>query len=474
MVQNQGVFIFTRDLRLHDNLALNSCIKWSDKPVVTVFIFRKSQIGEQNEYRSDNAIEFMMESLRDLSTNIQNKGGKLHFIYEDDPKKPNKGLQKFIRNFDKPDTSIGIYTSRDVTPFSVYREKSMTKDLVSDKVSVTFIENHLLNNKSRDIVTGSGGIYTTFKPFYDRIISNGVMKPERLPHSRSTFSGSRMGDTVSLAEIETILPQARLSLARRVEGGETNGLIRLNDVRKKLVNYHTSRDILAEHTSYLSAYFHFGCVSIRYAYNQLEDVPGITREMIFREYSYHQLMSWEKTGWKDPRKVGESIPWKRDTTLENAWKNGRTGVPIVDAAMRQLRLEGYIHNRGRMIVANYLIKNMNIHWRVGEKYFAKWLTDYDWGANFMNWLQISSILPTDVYSRGMNPYIQAKKFDKDLRYIRKYVPELKDADPKDIFSQDRDYPIGEYPAPILNYKESKGEYLKWAEKYVKTFHPRDE
>jgi deoxyribodipyrimidine photo-lyase len=244
----------------------------------------------------------------------------------------------------------------------------------------------------------------------------------------------------------------------------------LNDA-KKLKEYKDTRDKMVIDTTHLSAYNHYGCVSIRDVYHTLKDIPAITRQLVFREYAYHQLMGWNDSGWRDPKTIGESIPWKRDKSLEHAWKHGKTGVPIVDAGMRQLFLEGYIHNRARMAVANFLVKNLNIHWRVGEKHFARFLTDYDWSANFMNWIQIASILPTDTYSRGMNPFIQAKKHDKDLEYIRKYVPELRDADPKDIFDQERTKAIGDYPAPIVNYRKSKMEYLKWAKKHIRGFHP---
>lgn len=191
------------------------------------------------------------------------------------------------------------------------------------------------------------------------------------------------------------------------------------------------------------------------------------------------MVAWPST-WDSIQRVGSraaGIPWKRNRSLEKAWMEGRTGVPAVDAAMRQLRREGYIHNRGRMVVANYLIKNLMIDWRVGEKHFARWLTDYDRAVNFMNWVQIAAVLPTEQPTRTMNPYIQARKNDPELTYIRKYVPELKDADDADIFSQERDYPIKNedgkniYPSPIVSYDVSRKEYAPWAKKYIVPYRP---
>lgn len=455
----QGIFIFTRDLRLRDNLALNRALEWSEAPVICLFVFRKVQIGEGNDYRSDNSIEFMMDSLRELGDMIREKGGRLSFLYETD--RTNKELYKALKGVSGEKC---IFMSRGITPFAIQREKDIPACLV---------ENHLLNDASRDIRTSSGGIYTTFRPFYEKVIANGVSRPASLSRADS-FSGRRLGGSVSLSQMEILLCRSRVSPGRIVMGGEEEGRRVLFRAKRRLKDYKETRDTFSKETSYLSAYHHYGCVSVRETFHVLKEIPGIRRQLIFREYAYHQMMGWHDTNWRDPREIGESIKWKRDRSLENAWKNGRTGVPLVDAGMRQLKLEGYMHNRARMVVANFLIKNMNIHWRIGEKHFARWLTDYDWSVNFMNWIQIASILPTDTYLRDMNPYIQAKKYDRDLTYIRKYVVELRDEDPKDIFSQDRDTPIGDYPAPIVNYTKSKKEYQKWAKTNIGKFHPDKE
>ena len=459
--------IFTRDLRLRDNLTLIKALKHSKEPVICLFVFRKKQIGKENEYRSDNSIEFMLESLECLREELISKGGDLYFVYE-----TNKN-EKLVKTLQSIGDDIHIFTSRGITPFSNKRDKELQDDLEKVGYDITFVENHLLNEKTRDITTGSGGIYTTFQPFYRRVLENGVPFAKRLPRVSRFYSGDISG-TISLREIRMCLPKMRVSPCRRVIGGEKEGLKILKNASKNLKSYKDTRDSFKEPTSLLSAYHHYGCVSVRDSYHALHKIPAITRQIIFREYANHQLISWENTGWCSVKTIGKTIKWKNDKKLESAWKHGRTGVPLVDAAMRQLRQEGYIHNRGRMVVANYLVKNMGLDWRIGEKHFARWLTDYDWAANFMNWLQISSLLPTDMYSRGMNPYIQAKKHDSDLYYIHKYVPELRSADPKQIFSQERSEPIGEYPAPLLDYKESKNEFLKWAKKNLSGFHPREE
>jgi deoxyribodipyrimidine photo-lyase len=154
------------------------------------------------------------------------------------------------------------------------------------------------------------------------------------------------------------------------------------------------------------------------------------------------------------------------------WKTGNTGFPVVDACMRQLNTTGYMHNRGRMIVAQFLVKTLLIDWREGERYFAQQLTDYDVASNYGNW---ASIVGGGAYSmpyfRVMNPWIQSEKFDRDTKYIRKWVPELKDVESKDIHKWSTAYKNAKYkdinyPAPMVDYHEQKEKALDLYNKYL--------
>jgi deoxyribodipyrimidine photo-lyase len=476
---NHKIFIFTRDLRLEDNLALNQALLSSpDIPLYCLFQFRKIQIGNKNDYRSDNAIEFMLESLQDLYSQIKDVGGALTFLYESGST-PNSSLQHFIGVLQNksPKQNGVVYMSRGFTPFEIKREQQLQKMLKEINWELCLVENHILVNDVRDMLSGSGNMYLPFKPFYDRVLDIGVPSPVSLPKksniSNRVFKSGKNG-VVSLKQIQLLLPRQRISPNRLVKGGRHEALLKLKEAKIKQKDYKKLRDSFSHQTSLLSAYHHFGCISARESFHALKHIPTLTRQIIWRDFAHHRMAAWKTTGWLSPTKIGDSIKWKRDIRLENAWKNGQTGVPIVDAAMRQLKLEGYIHNRGRMAVANFLIKNLAIDWRVGERHFAQWLTDYDWSVNFMNWIGIAALLPTDQALRTMNPFIQAKKFDKDLIYIRKYIPELKDADPDEIFSQDRTSSIGDYPAPIVDYVQSRNDYQKWAKKYLLKYHPGDE
>ena len=481
------VFIFTRDLRLEDNLALNEAIQSdtsaSAEPLYLVFQFRKQQIGTKNDYRSDNAIEFMIESLKDLESDIKGYGGKLFLLYETSG---NLQLIKFLQRLSsssKDEQRGNVFMSRGFTPFEFRRETSIQSDIKKIGWDLTLVENHTLTSETRDMRSGSGNMYPTFKPFYDRVLEAGVPHPVKLANPTPKFakrlqSGSAAAGLkprlVSLTQIQLTLPRERISPGRLVSGGRKEGLKRIEAAKKEQKDYKEKRDEFSHQTSLLSAYHHFGCISARESYHALIKIPSLTRQIIWRDFAHHRIAAWGGTGWKSPTTIGDSISWKSDIKLLNAWKEGQTGVPIVDAAMRQLKQEGYIHNRGRMAVANYLVKNLRLDWRLGEQHFARWLTDYDWSVNFMNWIGIAGILPTDQPLRTMNPFIQAKKFDKDLVYIQKYIPELKGADPKEVLSQERKEPIGDYPAPIVDYTESRKEYQSWARKTLIKFHPSEE
>lgn len=475
------VFVFTRDLRLDDNTGLISAIKRA--PVKCVFIFRESQIGSDNGYRSDNAIDFMMESLEDLEGQIKTRGGSLSYLYESS--RGNASLVRALKGLAgaKTDTDDAgartVHMSADYTPFANQREASLRKDLKAIGWELQVYDDHPLTPASLTMRSGSGNMYPMFSPFYNRVLKEGVNAPVKFPSGKGHLSSRPLKGQVSLAKIRRMLPRERISPERRVKGGRAEGLQVLADaVRRVKGAYSPQRHRLDYETTSLSAYHHFGCVSARETWAKFPKNPALRRQLIWRDFAYHRMVAWPTGEWGSVVNVGDDIKWRRDLKLERAWKDGNTGVPAVDAAMRQLIREGYIHNRGRMIVANYLVKNLRLDWRIGERHFARWLTDYDWGVNFMNWVGIAGILPTDQPLRTMNPFIQSKKNDPELVYIRKYIPELTPDVPDDVIHdqsrrEDVKNSAGEvvYPAPVVDYEESRLEYRKWAKKYLVGYHP---
>ena len=478
------VFVFTRDLRVHDNEGLREAIRRAEMEngsVKCIFIFRDDHIGVKNTFRSDNAIDFMIESLADLEGQIYEYGGTLSYLYEA------TNHESLLNALAKTPRIQRLHMSRDYTPYATKRENSLRKCLEPLDVELCLYDNHILSPESLTIRTAStDSMYQTFAPFYNGVVSKGIPFPQRIGVMRQRcsrvglLSKRRLAGQKSIRSITSHLPRERVSPGRIVSGGREQGLRVLRTLSRRIKSsYKTERHRLDYPTSTMSAYHHFGCISPRETWTAFSHVPALQRQLIWRDYAYHMMVAWPST-WDNIQRVGSrdtGIPWKRNRAQEKAWMEGQTGVPAVDAAMRQLRKEGYIHNRGRMVVANYLVKNLMIDWRVGEKHFARWLTDYDRSVNFMNWIKIAAVLPTDQPTRTMNPYIQARKNDPDLTYIRKYIPELNDADDADIFSQERDYPIKNkdgkniYPSPIVSYEVSRKEYIPWAKTHIVPYRP---
>ena len=222
-------------------------------------------------------------------------------------------------------------------------------------------------------------------------------------------------------------------------------------------------------TTHLSAYIKFGCISIREVYHLIKQTfgidHGIIRELIWREFFAHILYAYPEVVGQSYQTKFRELKWDNKTEYFEKWTHGMTGFPIVDACMRELNTTGYMHNRGRMTTASFLIKTLLIDWRFGEQYFARQLTDYDIASNNGNWQGISGTgVDMKPYFRDMNPWIQSKKFDKYAEYIKKWVPELTNVEPSDIHIwydkwNDAKYKNITYPKPIVDYNERKTQML---------------
>ena len=234
---------------------------------------------------------------------------------------------------------------------------------------------------------------------------------------------------------------------------------------EKFKDYDTSRNDMSKITTHLSAYIKFGCLSIREVFLKLKKLFGLNdpliRQLIWREFYYHLGFGFPDRFGKALKPKYDNIKWKKNTKHLNAWKKGETGFPIVDACMKQINETGYMHNRGRLIVASFLVKNLGIDWREGEKYFAQSLVDYDELINNGNWQWVSgSGADSQQYIRVFNPSLQAEKFDKEAKYIKKWLPNLSQIPNKELFYwQDyyNNYKLKDinYVKPIIDYKESK-------------------
>ena len=260
-----------------------------------------------------------------------------------------------------------------------------------------------------------------------------------------------------------------------VKGGRKEGIKKLKSI-KKYKYYNDERNSLSIRTTELSAYIKFGCISIREVFHVILKHLGkenvLLSQIFWREFYYYIGYYFPRVlEGKNYNRKFDKIKWRWNKKHFEAWKNGQTGFPVVDAGMRQLNTTGYMHNRGRLITSNFLNRILGIDWRHGEKYYATKLVDYDPIVNNGNWQWSASVGvdPKPYTQRIFNPWIQSEKFDKDCKYIKKWIPELKDVSNKHIHEWDNYYKFYDvkYNKPIVDYKVNRKESIKMYKKSYK-------
>ena len=249
-----------------------------------------------------------------------------------------------------------------------------------------------------------------------------------------------------------------------VNGGRKNAKLILKKL-KEMKDYDKFRNELNIETTHMSAYIKFGCISIREVYHKLAKLYNkkhpLIRQLIWREFYYHLNVGFIDRFGKSLKPKYDKIKWSKNETLFEKWTKGQTGFPIVDACMQQINNTGFMHNRGRLIVASFLIKNLHHDWRKGEKYFAQQLVDYDPFVNNGNWQWVSgSGADSQPYFRIFNPMSQSKNYDKEAKYIKKWLPNLESVPAKDLHdwpSNYKKYDLKDlkYYEPIIDYKKSR-------------------
>lgn len=438
-----SIFIFHRDLSIFDNKGLNFASTLGD--VTAVFVFDSRQI-RRNEYFSSNSVQFMLESLEDLENQIEKEGGKLFFLEMENYKSFNSvKLQKV--------------TNADYTEFSEQRDSEIN-DIIR-------IPNYTI---FEEVLNGSGTFYQVFTPYYNKVVSLLKKDDSWLPTTEkvkwaTTLDKNLKKFQVTLKDIKKIIIE-NPDIA--VNGGRKNGKKIIDNI-SDFKNYGKTRDYPAYDTTMLSAYIKFGCVSIREIALKMVEQLGYGHELL-RQIIWHDFYAQLFYGLGYDRTIGggnmqnKKLKWtKPGDSLEN-WKNGTLGVPLIDAAMRQLNTTGFMHNRCRMIVSNFLVFILRIDWHEGEKYFAQNLVDYDVASNNGNWQWNTGVGGDRTpYVRIFNPYSSSKKYDPDCEYIYKWVPELKNVPIKAIHSWDKNYSkySEDYYEPLVDYESIRKTSADW-------------
>lgn len=412
------LFWFRRDLRLDDNHGLKQALL-NNKNVQPIFIFDKNILDELS--KNDARVTFIYGTLKKINEQLIKLSSSLKIVYST-PKvffSQIKNEYPFLK---------AVYTNEDYEPYAVTRDQ-MVEGLLKDKgIEFLSFKDQVIFAKN-DVLKNDGDPYTVYTPY----------KNKWLEHFRKIevvdYNIDQLTDHFSTSKF--IFPN--LSDIGFVKSG-----IKVKPIHYDYINnYGGHRNFPAESRTTLAApHLRFGTISIRKLVKEAHIKNDVyLSELIWREFFMQILYHFPKVVDQSFRKKYDRIKWRNNKEEFEKWKNGQTGFPIVDAGMRELNQTGYMHNRVRMICASFLTKDLLIDWRWGESYFAKKLLDYDLSANNGNW-QWAAGTGCDAapYFRVFNPTEQVKKFDKDLKYIHKWVPDLNELS---------------YPAPIVDHKEAR-------------------
>lgn len=429
-----SLFIFRRDLRLYDNSGLNEALRQSEQ-VLACFIFDPRQL-EPHPYQSQPGLQFMLEALLDLQRQFQAECGRLH-VYHDRP-------AAVIGNLRQRVGIQAVFVNRDYTPFSRQRDAELQRKC--DELGLQFhCLGDVLLNEPEVLLKADGSAYQVFTAFYNRARQIPVQLPKALA------AGRLIDDRVCDDNLIGALKKTHTNCLR---GGRQAALEKL-EALGACQNYSQQRDFPSvSATSDLSAYLKFGCCSIREAYYAVVEKLGsehpLLRQFYWRDFFTHIGFHFPHVFAHAFHRRYDAVVWRNNSDEFHAWTSGQTGFPIVDAGMRQLNQTGCMHNRVRMIVASFLVKDLQISWRWGERYFAQHLLDYDPCVNNGNWQWAASTgCDAQPYFRIFNPWLQQKKFDPECVYIKRWLPELRSYAEAVIHNWHKQPLVGDYPPPIV-------------------------
>jgi deoxyribodipyrimidine photo-lyase len=452
---------FRNDLRINDHPALAAAIDDADS-VIPVFLIDNALTKGTNS--SSNRNRFLIECLTDLKSSLKKIGGDLAIRHG----KPEVELLRLAQEF----KASAIYYSAGFTPYSIRRDKTVKSALQKHDLDFRSFSGYLAVSSLTKLKTKSGTPHKVFTPFWKQWMDVGRRDLAKTPKAIKLPKGLKAENLPSESEL---LKKAELSESV-IKGGETEARLSLNKFLKgEIKNYHqNNNDMANDNTSRLSPYLHFGCLSPREIETMLPDNKGARawrRQLAWREFYNNIIFNFPHPEQEFQEKY-RKLKWDNNKKLLEAWQNGQTGYPIVDAGMRQLKQEGWMHNRARLIVGSFFTKDLWLDWRLGENHFMTWLLDGDMANNNGNWQWIASVGvdPAPVYRRLYNPTLQQANFDPTGGYVRRYVKELKNV-PDKYLAEPWLMPIEEqnkanciigkdYPKPIIDHKVARQSALE--------------
>jgi deoxyribodipyrimidine photo-lyase len=486
MKPNSGLVWLRRDLRIHDHHALRMAAQ-SCQQVWVAFVFDTDILTHLLErgLKKDRRIDFIWQSLQEIDTELRAKGGGLIVRH-------GKATEII------PDLAVqlgvgAVFTNKDYEPAAIERDRIVSLALESKDIAFHGYKDQVIF-ENKEVLTGQGGVFSVFTPFKNawlkklqatdldaHAVDLDSMKFAAIPKSLDLAFPSLKSMGFEVSGIESYLPTGMSGASQLFE-----------EFLDRMDHYHATRDFPAvKGPSYLSVHSRFGTISIRALVREahqrmLAGSMGATiwlSELIWRDFYFmilsnhprlapslkKQVLTHGTSGHESFKPDYDKIVWEsgaKAQKLFKAWCEGKTGYPLVDAAMHQLNQSGYMHNRLRMVVACFLIKDLGIDWRWGEQYFADHLNDFDFAANNGGWQWASSSgCDAQPYFRIFNPITQSEKFDTEGKFIKKYLPQLSKLSKKAIHAPwlagDIELDLAgvrlgrDYPPPIVQHDEAR-------------------
>lgn len=419
------IFWFRRDLRLDDNTSLFHALQ-NNENVLPVFIFDETilQYLEKNDAR----VAFIHNQLEKINNDLAKMNKSLAVFYG----KPLEIFEKLIAE----NKITSVYTNHDYEPYARKRDKVLNDLFKQHKIEFKTCKDQVIFEKS-EITKEDGLPYVVYTPYSNKW--------------KTKLKETKLVNYPSETLLEKITQHSYPFLSLNDIGFEktTIELPEYNISEKLVSEYEATRNFPAiEGTSLIGIHLRFGTISIRKLVQHAVQFQNETylKELIWREFFMQILWHFPHTINQSFKSKYDKIKWVNNEDLFQKWCDGKTGYPMVDAGMRELNATGHMHNRVRMVVASFLCKHLLIDWRWGETYFASKLLDYEQASNIGNWQWAAgSGVDAAPYFRIFNPSEQIKKFDKELKYIKKWVPELETLD---------------YPNPIVDHKEAREKCLR--------------
>ena len=421
------IFWFRRDLRLDDNVGFYEALK-SGHSVLPIFIFDSEILDKLPE--NDARVNFIFDTLQNMRATLQEEyGSSIAMFYG----KPQTIFEALIKNYNIQT----VFTNHDYEPYATARDYKIKTLLSQQNIAFKTYKDQVIFEKT-EVVKADGNPYVVYTPYMK------IWKENFKTYNLKDFDTTLYVDNLIK---NTQLPNLSLS---DIGFKKSNQNITNYTVTPTLIQeYEATRNFPAKDTtSRLGPHLRFGTVSIRKMFKKAiaEKNEIFWQELIWREFFMQILWHFPHTASKSFKSKYDRITWRNNETDFKAWCEGKTGYPLVDAGMRQLNETGFMHNRIRMLTGSFLCKHLLIDWRWGEAYFAEKLHDYEMASNIGNWQWVAgSGVDAAPYFRIFNPTTQIKKFDTDLEYIKKWVPDFQELT---------------YPQPIVDHKFARERCLE--------------